>query len=199
MRRLNLIVKPQLGFTYDCPHCFEPVSGSLDIFALRAQKMEIGCACGESALKAAIVDNVLTVEYPCALCGRRHEASFLPERALSGTLCALECPESGLPTGYVSTPEEIEFLNSTESDMMISEFIMHYLGISAPESPEPEVITPDAQDFSLVECTCGCRNFSASYNEPYLRIICQKCGRIVEILSRRPGHPAQDTQQEPQG
>ena len=83
--------------------------------------------------------------------------------------------------------------------MMISEFIMHYLGISAPESPEPEVITPDAQDFSLVECTCGCRNFSASYNEPYLRIICQKCGRIVEILSRRPGHPAQDTQQEPQG
>ncbi len=193
-----MIVKPQLGFTYDCPHCFEPVSGSLDIFALRAQKAEIACACGKSALTASITDNVLTVAYPCALCGRQHEASFLPERALSGVLCTLECPESGLPTGYVSTPKEIDFLNSTESDMMISEFIMHYLGIgSLTTSPQADVSIQDAQNFSLVECTCGCRNFSASYSAPYLRIICQNCGRIIEILSQHPSNPESDSQKKP--
>ena len=176
-----MIVKPQLGFTFDCPRCFEPVSKTIDAFVLRANKTEITCPCGKAKLYTWISDNVLHIDYPCALCGKRHEASFLPERALSDHLCTLECPTTGLPTGYVSTPAQIDYLNSTESDAALSSFISEYLGMYETSI---DLCTPAT--FSLVECSCGCRNFTAAYHSPYLRITCQNCGRIVEIYSHKP-------------
>jgi len=175
-----LIVKPQLGFTFDCPRCFEPVSKTIDVFALRARKNEIQCSCGNAKLNAWIGDNVLHVLFPCALCGKQHEASFLPERALSGNLCTLECPTSGLPTGYVSTPTQIDYLNCVEANEALSAFIMRYFGIE-----KTSVDNSSPETFSLIECDCGCRNFTAAYHNPYLRITCQNCKKTVEIYSQK--------------
>ena len=175
-----MIVRPQLGFTYDCPHCYEAVSGRLEVFKLRSEKRSISCSCGKSHIDQWIEDNVLHVKYPCALCGKTHDASFLPERALSGSLCCLECPESGLPTGYVSTPERIEYLDSAENNSAVCRYIMELLGME--ESGE----RTDGANFTLGVCSCGCRHFSAVYAEPFLKITCADCGKVTEIYSRRP-------------
>ena len=183
-----MILKPQLGFTYDCPKCLEPVSANLDIFALCSQQLSVSCSCDTgSELTAHIDDNVLHVKYPCALCGQTHEASFLPERPLSGEMCCLECPQSGLPTGYISTPEKIAILDSPVNDEMVCRFIMELLGVDRDAEKQT-----GNEDFTLVQCKCGCRSFSASYQEPYLRITCQKCGEVTEIYSKHLGGLKED-------
>lgn len=168
-----LIVEPRLGFTFDCPHCTKAVSGELELFTLRRRKKKLGCSCSGSFLTAGIQDNVLSVEYPCALCGRKHEAAFVPDRPLSGALCALECPQSGLPTGFISTPEQIDYIAGAESERLLSDFILRILGLNE-ESEE------DSHYLPLV-CPCGNQSFTASCCGEKIRIICQSCGQVMEF------------------
>ena len=171
-----MIVEPRLGFTFDCPHCTKAVSGELELFALRRRKKKLACACAGSALSAQIRDNVLSVLYPCALCGKEHEAAFVPDRPLSGALCALECPQSGLPTGFVSTPEQIEYIAGTESERLLSDFILRFLGLDA-EAPEKN----GSESYTLLTCPCGSQSFCISFCGAKKRITCQRCGQILEL------------------
>ncbi len=167
-----MIVEPRLGFTFDCSRCTKAVSGELDLFALRRRKKKLSCACTGAALSASIRDNVLTVEYPCALCGGTHEAAFLPDRPLSGVLCALECPQSGLPTGFVSTPEQIEYIAGAESERLLSDFILRFLGLDREA---------DENTYTPLTCPCGSRSFTAAICGKKLRIICESCGTVTDF------------------
>ena len=172
-----MLVNPQLGFTYDCPHCMQSAGGALDLFVLRAQEAALSCTCGGSQLHAFIRDNVLTVRYPCALCGKTHEAAFVPDRPLSGTLCALECPESGLPTGYVSTPRQIDYISGEDSEKLLSDFILQYFGID----PEDKAPVSDKLSSAPLKCSCGSRSFSASIRGGVMRVRCRNCGHVTVL------------------
>ena len=65
---------------------------------------------------------------------------------------------------------------------MVRMFIMELLGVERGAEKENK-----NEEFTLAQCKCGCRSFSASYQKPYLRITCQKCGRVTEVYSKQPG------------
>lgn len=185
-----MLVKPQIGFTYDCRQCEKPITAVADLFPMHAQRYICRCSCGQSALVACIEAGRLLVEFPCPLCGQRHAESIALEKALSGTPTALHCTVTDIAACYVGTPESLAYMDSAQSDEEIAAFIGRLVGIRPPHRqpahPEKAPHTPTAADALCaaqelaardgLSCHCGSLRFSAAYDDGALRISCASCG-----------------------
>lgn len=185
-----MLLKPQIGFTYDCRQCEKPVTAAADLFPMNTQRYICRCSCGESALVACIEAGQLIVEFPCSICGQRHRASVPLDEALSGGPTALRCTVTDIAACYAGRPDSLAYMDSSQSDEEIAAFVERLVGVQPPyrnlQYREEHPHAPTAADALCaaqelaardgISCHCGSMRFTAAYDEGALVISCTSCG-----------------------
>lgn len=183
-----MLIRPEIGFTYDCRRCENPVTASVGLFSLQARRQIFRCRCGESALVASMEQGRLIVEYPCSVCDRRHRAELSTEPVLSGEIVPLRCPSADIAAVYVGRPELLRRMDSTESDDEIAAFVGRLIGVQPkPEKPEETGDScPSAADILCaaraladrngIRCRCGSPRLTAAAEDGVLTVTCAVCG-----------------------
>ena len=184
-----MLIKPEIGFSYDCRPCEKPVTATADLFSLRGQRFVCRCTCGESALVAYIEAGRLRVEYPCPVCGQRHRETLPLADVCRDAPAALCCAITGLPACYVGRADAVAQMDAAASEEALAAIVEHLLGVQkAPPvtgtPPDPADVLSAAREVALrdgISCRCGSLRFSAAYDEGFLRISCAKCGKSRAI------------------
>lgn len=191
---MDLLILPQIGFTYDCRQCEKPILATADLFPMCAQRFVCRCSCGESALVARIETGQLIVEFPCSICGQRHRTRLDLREVLSGDPAALRCPVTDTASCFVGTPERLSFMDSSRSDEEVAELVCRLIGIEPPQRTRETAEHPSAADAlcaardlaarDAIYCKCGSLRFTAAYDDGVLRISCAVCGAVREFPMR---------------
>ncbi|MBE6935753.1 MAG: hypothetical protein E7458_04535 [Ruminococcaceae bacterium] len=169
-----MVVKPQIGFSYDCRRCEKPVFGQTELFALSRRRTVIRCGCGESALVAGLSAGLLEVEYPCGICGLRHRAKLPLRRALGKQGAALCCPVTDLPACILGDPKAVSAQAAELS-------LLSALGAALTEESPPtasDILCAAGQMAAdgRILCRCGSARIRAGYEAGILTLTCARCG-----------------------
>lgn len=195
-----MLLKPQIGFTYDCRQCEKPVTATADLFPMYAQRYICRCSCGESALVACIEAGQLIVEFPCPICGQRHRVSVPLDNTLSGDPVALRCTVTDIAACFVGLPDRLAYMDSIQSDEEIAAFVGRLIGIQPPHRQAKHADIPHdptaadalcaARELAArdgISCHCGSLRFTAAYDEGALRISCASCGASKTFPAKSSG------------
>ena len=121
-----MLIKPRIGFTYDCEHCKKPVSGSVELFTLYDKPYTHSCECGNGFFSVFAQNGHIFIDYPCSLCGKRHDYSVSAAKAMDG-ITALQCPEFKLPACFIGVPELIDYMDSEAAEEELQKLIRSLL------------------------------------------------------------------------
>lgn len=166
---------------------------------MQAQRYICRCSCGESALVACIEAGQLIIEFPCSICGQRHRVTLPLDEALSNGPVALRCTITDIAACYAGTPEQLAYMDSTQSDEEIAAFVERLIGIQpVRRQPHPDISHgPTAADVLCavqnlaardgISCHCGSLRFTAAYDEGILRISCASCGATKTFPAKSSG------------
>lgn len=172
------------SFGYLCPGCGKTVLGARSVFALEASNAEIGCACGESALRVEFDGESYRLYVPCGLCGEVHTAVCPPERILRDAT-ALGCARTKQFCCFIG-PEGTVEKNLRELAVLAEKERREEGGTEAfLDSVIMYEVLSELRDIAArgggITCGCGSGQYGMEIRRAAVDLICRRCGAKLRI------------------
>ncbi len=172
-----MVTEPFLSFSYECPQCGKAVGAGCSVFSV--DTLDCSCVCGYSLLKAELYDGVLTVKYPCSVCGIFHEADIIFSELIRLRFIALLCPRSQTECCTVAFSDIGEYAITAEE---IMSYLSELVSVHAEKLLEEAIaLFIEKAKNKCIGCACGSASFTLSTHENKVVLCCENCGAIREF------------------